>query len=50
MDTILIKKILLKLFTIKDDKLKFNDLYFLDEELVELFKRLEKLNYHSTKE
>ena len=50
MDTILIRKILCKLFKVVDNRLKFNDLYFLDEELVELFKRLETLNYHPTKE
>ena len=40
LDTIIIKKILLKLFHIKDGRLEMNSLYFMDKELVELFKRL----------
>jgi hypothetical protein len=40
LDTIIIKKILLKLFYIKDNRLELNSLYFMDKELVELFKRL----------
>ena len=50
MDTILIRKILCKLFTVKDNRLEINSLYFMDKELVELFKRLETLNYHPSKE
>ena len=44
LETILIKKILLKLFYIKDNRLEMNDMYFLDKELVELFKRLQSLD------
>ena len=40
LDTIIIKKILLKLFYIKDNRLVMNEFYFLDKELLELFKRL----------
>lgn len=41
LEQLIIKKILLRLFRIdENDRLAFNDLYFLDEELKELFKRL----------
>ena len=44
LDTLIIKKILLKLFRVVDDRLVMNNLYFLDEELLELFKRLQSLD------
>jgi len=40
LDTLIIKKILLRLFYIENDRLEMNPLYFLDKELLELFKRL----------
>lgn len=44
METILLCKILLRLFSITDDKVVFNNMYFMDEELKELIKRLKQLS------
>jgi hypothetical protein len=44
LDTIIIKKILLRLFRVVDGRLEMNGLYFLDEELLGLFKRLQSLD------
>ncbi len=43
METILLCKILLKLINIVDDKVVFNNMYFVDEELKEYIKRLKQL-------
>ena len=39
-DTKLIKQILLKLFVITDDKIDFNDMWFMDVELKEMLRQL----------
>jgi len=44
LETILIRKILLRLFHIENDRLEMNDMYFLDKDLLELFKRLQTLD------
>ena len=49
-DVTLMRKILCKLFPIADGKIKFNELYFLDEEFINFIKMLHVANYHPNKE